>query len=271
MTTEKPKPKKPVAKQPLIHERIAQIMTEMPAIAKDQRNQTQKYNYRSIDAVCAVAHQLLAKHGVFYTPHVIAKQRDILDRVDKNTGAIIGKTVLMAIDVEYVFYCAEDMSKLTVGPIIGEAMDTGDKASAKAMTMAEKTCLCQLFCIPVQNATDPDQDNGKRENNDKAKQLANRQEPEIPAPNQFEREVLDKVAATLQKDAPEGFVVDVDAVGKVCYAMKSAYPSDASKVGVIAGYFVNRIVKGELCNPTKGEQANEQDNSKRLFDEGAAA
>jgi hypothetical protein len=269
MTTEKPKVKK-AAKQPLIHERIAQIMAEMPAIAKDQRNQAQKYNYRSIDAVCAAAHQLLAKYGVFYTPHVVAKQRDILDRVDKNTGAIIGKTVLMAIDVEYVFFCAEDMSKLTVGPIVGEAMDTGDKASAKAMTMAEKTCLCQLFCIPVQNATDADQDNGKRETDDKAKQLANRQEPEIPAPNQFEQEILDKVADALQKDAPEGFLVDVDAVAKVCYAMKSAYPSDASKIGVIAGYFANRIVKGELCKPTEGA-TNEQSDSKRLFDEGAAA
>ena len=154
MTNNNNKTKKPAKKHPLIHERISQIMAEMPPIAKDAENTSQHYQYRSIDAVCSVVHELLTKHNVFYSPKVVGKDRQILDRI-KN-GEVVGKTVIVAFDVEYTVYCSEDRSEITVGPIVGEAMDAGDKASAKAMTMALKTMLLQLFCIPVLNAFDPD-------------------------------------------------------------------------------------------------------------------
>lgn len=35
-------------------------------------------------------------------------------------------------------------------------MDTGDKASNKAMSSAMKYALCQIFCIPTANMPDPD-------------------------------------------------------------------------------------------------------------------
>jgi hypothetical protein len=140
----------------LIHSRITKIMNDMPAIGKDGNNTAQHYAYRSIDAILNVLHALLKKHHVFYTPHIVARDRQILDRLDRKTQAKIGSTVLVALDIEYKLYCSDDKSFITVGPIIGEAMDAGDKATAKAMTMALKTMLSQVFCIPFQNALDTD-------------------------------------------------------------------------------------------------------------------
>lgn len=133
----------------LIYERIARIMKEMPAIGK-QRSGGLKYDFRSIDRVYDVLHGLLVKHGVFFTPHVESQDREVLPRFDKQTGKQIGHTVLTCLLVKYRLYCAEDGSIMEVGPFPGEAADAGDKASAKAMSLALKGVLLQTFCIPIQ-------------------------------------------------------------------------------------------------------------------------
>ena len=138
----------------LIYQRMAKILDEMPAIGKDERNQTQKFNYRSIDQVYNVLHGLLAKHGVFFSPHVESEDRRVLDRFDRTTGLKIGHSVLTRLMVRYTFRCVEDGSTLDVGPVPGEALDAGDKASAKAMSLALKTAILQTFCVPLQSEAD---------------------------------------------------------------------------------------------------------------------
>lgn len=135
----------------MIYERIAKIMEDMPAIGKDQKMQGAAggYNFRSIDQVYDVLHKLLAKHRVFFTPHVTESKRDILDRFDRKDGHKVGHTVLTWLNVKYVFHCAEDGSSMEVGPFPGEAMDSGDKSSSKAMSLAMKGALLQVFCIPI--------------------------------------------------------------------------------------------------------------------------
>jgi len=159
-------------KTSLIEERLSLILNEVQAVPKDSENKSQGYMYRSIDAVCAALHDLFAKHNVFYVPKVVNKDRQILDKKDKQ-GNVTGKTVLIALDMEYKFICSEDKSSLTVGPVIGEAMDFGDKASAKAQTMALKTMLLQVFCIPVQNSFDPDSNGNGDTGTPKAQGSAN--------------------------------------------------------------------------------------------------
>lgn len=154
----------------LIHKRISQIMVEMPGIAKDKTHE-QNYMYRSIDAVCEVVHELLAKHNIFYTPKVVKTERLLIDRIDRQSGKVFGKAVSVVIEVEYKFFCSDDYSTITVGPIISEALDYSDKASAKAMTMALKTMLLELFCIPVQNNIDPDASGGNGKSQPKSADL----------------------------------------------------------------------------------------------------
>lgn len=133
-----------------IHQAITDIMSEGYAITKDKRNQTQGFMYRGIDDVMNTFQPLLAKHHVFVVPEVIEQQR-----MERTTGK--DRTLLYAIlKMRYTFY-AEDGSSISA-VVIGEGMDSGDKASNKAMSVAMKYAMFQVFCIPTEEMADPDAD-----------------------------------------------------------------------------------------------------------------
>ena len=133
-----------------IHQAITDIMSEGYTITKDKRNQTQGFMYRGIDDVMNTFQPLLAKHHVFVVPEVIEQQR-----MERTTGK--DRTLLYAIlKMRYTFY-AEDGSSISA-VVIGEGMDSGDKASNKAMSVAMKYAMFQVFCIPTEEMADPDAD-----------------------------------------------------------------------------------------------------------------
>lgn len=131
-----------------IFKAIPAIMSDMDAIGKDQRNQQQGFNYRGIDQVYNALHPLLAKHKVFTTPEVMEKTRD--ERVNAK-GTVLAFVTLR---IKYTFWCADGSSVSCV--VEGEGMDSGDKASNKAMAVAHKYALLQTFCIPTEDMPDPD-------------------------------------------------------------------------------------------------------------------
>ena len=56
--------------------------------------------------------------------------------------------------IRYDFF-TDDGSKVSC-TVIGEGMDTGDKATNKAMSIAFKYACFQTFCIPTEDMDDPD-------------------------------------------------------------------------------------------------------------------
>ena len=133
-----------------IYEAITSIMSEGYAIAKNKRNTQQGFQYRGIDDVMNTFQPLLAKYRVFLVPEVLEQQRQ--ERITKD-----GKTLLYSIlRMKYTF-CAEDGSSVSA-VVIGEGMDSGDKASNKAMAVAMKYAMFQVFCIPTEEMPDPDED-----------------------------------------------------------------------------------------------------------------
>ena len=128
----------------LIFAAMGSILKDCQAIAKDRRNKQQGFQYRGVDDAYNALHPVMAKHGVFTVPRCIS--RDQVERTTKSGGALFYTVVNM----EYDFVCAGDGSKITVGPVIGEAMDTADKSSNKAMATAHKYCLFQTFLIPTE-------------------------------------------------------------------------------------------------------------------------
>lgn len=133
-----------------IYEAITSIMSEGYAIAKNKRNTQQGFQYRGIDDVMNTFQPLLAKYRVFLVPEVLEQQRQ--ERITKD-----GKTLLYSIlRMKYTF-CAEDGSRVSA-VVIGEGMDSGDKASNKAMAVAMKYAMFQVFCIPTEEMPDPDED-----------------------------------------------------------------------------------------------------------------
>lgn len=131
-----------------IYEAITSIMDEGYAISKGKRNQQQGFMYRGIDDVMNTFQPLMAKNHIFVVPEVLDQTRE--ERVTDK-----GKTLMYCIaKIKYTFY-AEDGSSVSA-VVIGEGMDSGDKASNKAMAVAMKYAMFQVFCIPTEEMPDPD-------------------------------------------------------------------------------------------------------------------
>ena len=129
-----------------IYESINAIMQEVPAIGKNQTNKQQGFKFRGIDAVMNTLQPLLSKHKVFVVPQVLEQTRE-----ERQTTK--GGTLLYSIlKIRYTFY-AED-GTFVEAITTGEGMDSGDKASNKAMAIAMKYAMFQVFCIPTED--DPD-------------------------------------------------------------------------------------------------------------------
>jgi hypothetical protein len=77
--------------------------------------------------------------------------RDCVERVTAKGGAIFYVTV----KCEFDFISADDGSSHCV-TTFGEAMDSGDKATNKAMSAALKYCCLQTFMVPTEGDNDSD-------------------------------------------------------------------------------------------------------------------
>ena len=131
-----------------IYESITKIMEEVPAIAKGQQNKQQGFKYRGIDDVMNALQPLLSKNKVFIVPEILEQTRE--ERQTTKGGNLIYSIC----KIKYKFY-AEDGSSIEA-ITIGEGMDSGDKATNKAMAIAMKYALFQVFCIPTEEMKDPD-------------------------------------------------------------------------------------------------------------------
>lgn len=136
-----------------IYESIAAIQADVDFIGKDKQTTGQtSYKYRGVDQVLNTLHPLFSKHKVFAVPEVL----EVLSREWKTTKT--GSSVVyQTAKVKYTFY-AEDGSSVSA-IVLGEAMDSGDKASNKCMSVAYKYACFQILSIPTEETTeDPDDD-----------------------------------------------------------------------------------------------------------------
>lgn len=127
---------------------IGQAMQKIGAVGKNSKNQQQGFLYRGIDAVMNALSPVMSDLGLFMTPEVLEQTRE--ERVNKNGTNLI----YSILKVKYTMY-APDGSNVSC-TVIGEGMDTGDKASNKALSVAFKYAAFQLLCIPTEEMIDPD-------------------------------------------------------------------------------------------------------------------
>lgn len=123
-------------------------MEEVPAIGKTKKNSQQGFMFRGIDDVMNAFQPLLAKYKVFIVPQVLEQNRE-----ERQTSK--GVTLLYSIcKIKYTFYAEDGTSVEAI--VVGEGMDSGDKATNKAMAIAMKYALFQVFCIPTEEMKDTD-------------------------------------------------------------------------------------------------------------------
>lgn len=118
-------------------------------ITKGHRNQQQGYAFRGIDDVYNALAPLLAKHGLCILPRFLHRQCEER-KTSKNTSIFF-----VTVEAEFDIVCAEDGSK-HVARTYGEAMDSADKATNKAMSAAYKYAAFQVFAIPTEGNNDAD-------------------------------------------------------------------------------------------------------------------
>lgn len=146
---------------PQVYKAIAEVIREigMEGIQKTRKTtQGSCYQYRGVDDVLNVLNPLLHKHGLVIIPRVTA--RATAEGVS-NSGGVLR---FVALTVDYILASVADGSTVTATSS-GEAFDGGDKATAKAFSMAYKYLCFQLFAIPIEgashdNETDDDKPSG---------------------------------------------------------------------------------------------------------------
>lgn len=135
-----------------VYKAISAVMRDIgeQGISKDRKNAQQGFSFRGIDDVYNALNPLLAKHGLIIEPYLLS--REVTERVT-GKGSVLFSVV---VDMQYSFTAVEDGSSVIVR-VCGEAMDSGDKATNKAMSAALKYCCLQTFMIPTE-AESPDAD-----------------------------------------------------------------------------------------------------------------
>jgi hypothetical protein len=118
-------------------------------ISKHRKNQQQGYSFRGIDDMYNALAPLLASEGLVVLPRCLS--RDVTERTTAKGSALF----YVVVDVEFDFVSAVDGSRHTVR-LPGEAMDSADKATNKAMSAAYKYAVMQVFCIPTEGDNDAD-------------------------------------------------------------------------------------------------------------------
>lgn len=138
---------------PLILTALTKIGKAIAAegIGKTRKNDSQGYKFRGVDEVMNAFAPLFAEQGVLILPKYTNRQ--CLERSSKNGATIFNVTI----EGQFTFI-HEDGSSITIGPLVGEAMDSADKATNKAMAVAFKYALFQTFCVPLEGVTGGDAD-----------------------------------------------------------------------------------------------------------------
>jgi len=132
----------------LIYQKMADIMSDMGAIEKDRKNIQQGYSFRGIDDVYNFVQPIMAKHRVVMLCTMIEDRSE--ERPSKSGGVLLYRILKLR-----YHFMAEDGSMVAT-EVIGEGMDSGDKASNKALSVGQKYAILQTFLIPTEDLKDPE-------------------------------------------------------------------------------------------------------------------
>jgi hypothetical protein len=139
------------ATAPHVYRAITAVTAAMAVdgISKARENRQQGYSFRGIDDIYNALASVLAKNHLCILPRVLS--RECTERTSKN-GGVVSYVVL---DVEFTLISSLDGSAHTIRTV-GEAMDSADKATNKAMSAAMKYACLMVFQIPTEGDNDAD-------------------------------------------------------------------------------------------------------------------
>lgn len=161
-----------------VHQAWTRVMQQALALGKGQQydggDGGGRFRFRGIDDVMNLVGPILRLEGVSVIPSVrTANYRDVLTR-----GGKTSREVTVLVDYTIIGPAGDTMH----GSAPGESLDTGDKGTAKAMSVAFRVFLLQALCLPT-DEPDPDSEVYQRSAG--------------PTPEQRAQQVADGVPATV--------------------------------------------------------------------------
>lgn len=152
---------------------IARVMRDIGKIGKAEHfdgGRAGSYNFRGIDRTVNNVGPVLRKHGVVVMPEVTATEYRDVPRANGGRSHECVVTVCW----HWIGPAGDERIAVTQG----ESLDTSDKATAKAQSVAWRVCLIQVLAIPT---GDPDPDAIRIE----------RGEQPAPSPTAYRDEICD--------------------------------------------------------------------------------
>lgn len=126
---------------------LAAASEDVRSVRKDSKNEAQRFNFRGIDAVMNACGPAFRRHGIICVPQTEDVQFEPMQLASGKTATRV------VVRIRYVFFGPDGDSIDAI--VYGESFDMGDKALAKAYSVAYRTCLLQTLTIPTDDL-DPD-------------------------------------------------------------------------------------------------------------------
>lgn len=124
----------------LIHQKLAAISSKIPAVPKNSLNKTDNYKFRSIYDIYNHLQPLFKAEGVYLLPKILESAETIINTTK-------GRAFRVKIKVEWTFSCSDGSTQTAI--MLGEGIDSSDKASNKALTASLKYLLIYMNLIPT--------------------------------------------------------------------------------------------------------------------------
>lgn len=135
---------------PAIYQAIWDVMLEVQGVGKHGETDRKAggYKFRKYDDLKRELGAACRNHGVMLQSKII---NVVNDRAFEDT-----RKTRVQVHIAYQFTSLADGSEVEFQSL-GESIDTSDKATGKAMTMALKSALDQAFMLAAEDIEDPDQ------------------------------------------------------------------------------------------------------------------
>lgn len=124
-------------------------------IDKSNRNQIQKFNFRSVDQVFQTMSPILSDVGLLMLPNVESCETSEIHPRDERKATQHKATIRVRYDLRLASSDPGDVISVTV---YAQGLDVSDKAVSKALSAAFKYAVFQTFVVPLEGCVDPDHD-----------------------------------------------------------------------------------------------------------------
>ncbi len=142
MTTDGPSASGIVAK-------LTAVKAAVGAVAKDSENsEGRRFKYRSIDGIVNAIAQALIDQGVII--HSTSAELIASEQVEYGSKRTLAFRTTLAVEYEWT-----DGESSITSQVIAESIDSGDKGTAKAMSVAYRIAILQTLSLPTGDR-DPD-------------------------------------------------------------------------------------------------------------------